>query len=57
MEIIDLSKPGWKADPDLLAELSAKTKKYGLCDTDTVVIDVLSNSVICGTGTRGKPAE
>jgi hypothetical protein len=22
-----------------------------------VVIDVLSNSVICGTGTRGKPAE
>jgi hypothetical protein len=57
MEIIDLSKPGWKADPDPLAELAAKTKKYGLCDTDTVVIDVLSNSVICGTGTRGKPAE
>jgi hypothetical protein len=26
MEIIDLSKPGWKADPDPLAELSAKTK-------------------------------
>jgi hypothetical protein len=57
LEIIDLSKPGWKADLEPLAELSAKTKKYGLCDTDTVVIDMLSNSVICGTGTRGKPAE
>jgi hypothetical protein len=57
LEIIDLAKPGWKADPEPLAELSAKLKKYGLSDSDTVVIDVLSNSVICGTGTRGKPAE
>jgi hypothetical protein len=57
MDIIDLSRPGWKADPESLDDIAAKLTNYNLCDSDTIVIDILSNSVVCGTGNRGKIVE
>jgi hypothetical protein len=50
---LDLSWPGWKATPDPIDDLAQKLRKYGLCDNDIIVIDILSNSVVCGTNEHG----
>jgi hypothetical protein len=44
-EVITLSKPGWVADPASIAECATKLKTYNLSDSDTVICDLLSNSL------------
>jgi hypothetical protein len=57
MDILDLSRPGWKADSDSLNELASKFDLYGVSDNNVIVIDILSNSIICGTDARGRPLD
>jgi hypothetical protein len=57
MDVVDLSRPGWKADPEQIAEVASKLKRYGLSDADIIVVDILSNSIICGTDSRGMPID
>jgi hypothetical protein len=56
-EIINLSKPGWIADPVSIADCAAKLKTYNLSDADTVICDLLSNSIFCGTDSKGNPSD
>jgi hypothetical protein len=53
-DIVDLSRPGWKADARKLDDIAARLSQYGLSGSDIVVIDPLANNVMCGTGTGGK---
>jgi hypothetical protein len=52
-----LFRPGWKAETDQIDEIAAKLKRYGLTNNDTVVIDVLSNSVTFSTDAHGMPID
>jgi hypothetical protein len=52
MDIVDLSRPGWRADPEHIADIAEKLKKYDIADTDTLLIDPLSNTAVCGTDTN-----
>jgi hypothetical protein len=56
-EVINLTKPGWKADPESITECKNKLRSYNLTDEDTVLLDLLSNSVYCGTDELGIPAD
>jgi hypothetical protein len=56
-DIVDLSRPGWKADTGKLDEIAARLSQYGLSGSNIVVIDPLANNVVCGTGTSGKLTE
>jgi hypothetical protein len=55
LEVINLSRSGWKADKDTIPESSRKLKEYNLKSSDTVIIDPVSNSVFCGTDDSGNP--
>jgi hypothetical protein len=55
MDIVDLSRPGWKADPEHIADIAENQKKYDITDTDTLLIDPLSNKAVCGTDANGMP--
>jgi hypothetical protein len=55
MDIVDLSRPGWKVDPEHIADIAEKLKKYDITDTDTLLIDPLSNMAVCGTDANGMP--
>jgi hypothetical protein len=50
---VDLSRAGWKANGAQLNELAAKLERYRITDQDIVLIDLLSNSVFCGTDSKG----
>jgi hypothetical protein len=56
-DIVDLSRPGWKADTGKLDDIAARLSQYDLSGSDIVVIDPLANNVVCGTGTGGKLTE
>jgi hypothetical protein len=56
-EIINLSRPGWVADPDSIAECANKLRSYKLSDQDSLLIDPLSNSVFCRTDEHGNQAD
>jgi hypothetical protein len=55
LEVINLSRSGWKADKDTISETARKLKEYNLKSSDTIVIDPVSNSVFCGTDESGNP--
>jgi hypothetical protein len=48
-DVIDLTRPGWVADPDSIVEIAGKLDRYGIGNDDIVVIDMLSNSYVRGT--------
>jgi hypothetical protein len=48
-DVIDLTRPGWVADPESIADIASKLDRYGIGNDDVVVIDMLSNSYIRGT--------
>jgi hypothetical protein len=50
-DVIDLTRPGWVADPESIAEMASKLDRYGIGNDDIVVIDMLSNSYVRGTDT------
>jgi hypothetical protein len=56
-EIINLSRPGWVADPESIAECESKLRAYNLNEDDTVICDLLSNSIFCGTDGKGNPSD
>jgi hypothetical protein len=55
IDIVDLSRPGWKEDPEHIADIAEKLKKYDITNTDTLLIDPLSNMAVCGTDANGMP--
>ena len=53
IDVIDLSRAGWIANDQNLAELATKLTMYNISDQDVVLIDLLSNSIFCGTDSKG----
>jgi hypothetical protein len=53
LEVLNLSRSGWKSDKDTIPESARKFKEYNLKSSDTVIIDPVSNSVFCGTDESG----
>jgi hypothetical protein len=52
-DIIDLSRPGWVADPQSISEIGEKLDRYAIENGDFVIVDALSNSFIKGTDPDG----
>jgi hypothetical protein len=52
-DIIDLSRPGWVADPQSISEIAEKLERYGIENDDFVIVDALSNSCVKGTDPDG----
>jgi hypothetical protein len=50
-DVIDLTRPGWVADPESIAEIASKLDRYGIGNDNIVVIDMLSNLYVRGTDT------
>jgi hypothetical protein len=48
-DVIDLTRPGWAADPESIAEIAGKLDRYGIGNDNIVIIDMLSNSYVRGT--------
>jgi hypothetical protein len=56
-EVINLSRPGWVADPTSIVDCESKLRAYNLSDTDVVICDLLSNSLLWGTDDKGNPSD
>jgi hypothetical protein len=52
-DVVDLSRAGWVANETSLTEVASKLEFYQMAEQDVVLIDLLSNSVFCGTDTKG----
>jgi hypothetical protein len=52
-DIIDLSRPGWVADPQSISEIAEKLERYCIENDDFVIVDALSNSCVKGTDPDG----
>jgi hypothetical protein len=52
-DVIDLSRAGWVANETSLTEVASKLEIYQMAEQDVVLIDLLSNSVFCGTDSKG----
>jgi hypothetical protein len=57
MEVINMSKPCWTASKDSIAKIETKLKAYGYNNTDTILMDLLSNNIFCGTDPDGNPKD
>jgi hypothetical protein len=52
-DTIDLTRPGWVADPQSISEIAEKLDRYGIESDDFVIVDALSNSCFKGTDPDG----
>jgi hypothetical protein len=56
-QTINLTKPGWIANSDSIAELKQKLHQHNIGPDDIIVLDPLSNSIFSGTDSVGNPVD
>jgi hypothetical protein len=56
-QTINLTKPGWIANDESIADLKQKLQKHNIGLDDIIILDPLSNSVFSGTDRVGNPVD
>ena len=56
-EVVNLAEPGWVPEPESVSELVGELNRLKVKESDTVVLDLLSNSVYMGSDASGMPAK
>jgi hypothetical protein len=56
-QTINLTKPGWIANSDSIADLKQKLHQHSIGPEDIIILDPLSNSIFSGTDEVGNPVD